>query len=226
MSKAKEVVSKLTDLLGDSLPDELRVELENLEFVSSDDANARAKSERQRAERKALKAVEEKQTQIDELMEKMEELSESNNGSKADKALKDFERMKDKYEKATSQINELQGNLESTKRNALISSAASGINFAEGINSSVRDYAVKEHFKDFSIEDLQDQNLVTDALKGFVSDNAGIIMTSKKSGAGTTNGSSVQRDSGTISRSDIKPGQMSREQIDAAWAKAGAGEIE
>lgn len=225
MSEAKEVINALMELAGDKVPADLSEKINGLDFVSSDDANARAKAERLRAERKAQSAIEAAQLQIDGLNDKIEQLTANGEGTKADRATKELERLQAKYDQATSQINELQTNLDSTTRNSLISSVASGLKFTDGLSQTVRDYAIKEHFKDYSNDDLKDKSLVGDALKTFMSENAGILVTSKPSGAGTGNGDRVAHGSGNVTRESIKPGQMSREQLDAAWSAASNGTL-
>ena len=222
MSKAQEVVNALVDLLGDKLPEDIKGQLDGMNFISDDDANSRAKSERERAQRKADKAIAEANAKIEDLTSQIEDMS-AKGGSNIEK---DLERSQKKLSDALGKISELEGNLQSTQRNALIASATAGLNFVDGLSSTVRDLAIQEHFKDLSNEDLQDANLVADALKTFEASNTSIITTSKPSGAGTGNGASSDRRTQSISSEQILSGNITREQLDKAWEAHANGTLD
>lgn len=218
----KETQENLLSLFGDAATDEVKAAIDGLSgYVSNDDANARAASERKRGERK----LSEFQAKYDELESQYDSLKQSASaGSDGDN--KALELLKAENQGLKSQLESAKDSLTQTERKAILGSVTAGINFMDGVDKDVRDFAIQKHFDGLSAEDLRDPALVDPLVKSFKETNAAIIQASGGVGGGTSGGAGGPGGSSKITRESISSGDWTSERADAAWSAARAGEIE
>lgn len=221
--KISETQDKLLSLIGDSVTDEIKSVIEGLgSFISDDDANARAASERKRGERK----LSELQAQLEEQTEQFNSLKESaaKGGEGESKAL---ELLKAENQGLHEQLTAAKDSLTQTERQAILGSVMAGTNFMDGIAPDVRDFAISKHFEGLSVDDLKDPVLVEPLVKSFTEQNAAIVQASTGAGGGTRSSNGAGPNMGQkVTRESISTGEWSESASDAAWAAAHSGQIE
>jgi len=159
-------------------------ELAELGKVTEATGNSDWERKAKEADAKAARILAEKKTaqqKLEELSAKLEEIQNSGLNS-TQKLELDLKKAMDSITKKETELNEIKASYKNTTRNYHLEKIQNKIGFLDAIPDDLKKLSIEAAFRD--VEDLSDEESVSNVLKAYNEKNKGILASSKVSGSG------------------------------------------